>query len=234
MSHTRAPRLIRRLFRTAVLCAVLAVFVLLFWRMCSSGLPAEMKNLAINDRLREAYAQTGDKLILRHQKQDSITRAPESYGYFSVERCVFIPEAEQVQIVFRYNNSTLIHLAQDKELDAIPEKSGVWFDVTLVRTTDLTPDDPDDNSDPYTRREDRFHASGEPIRTETSLYTYFLYTFDGITVDDLTDGVFVDVYYLGDLDYSASPYGALCIYDSESEWVSDRLTAVDRRALAGS
>lgn len=233
MARTRGARLARNLFRTAVLCTVLAVFALLGWRMCSANLPDEMRNLSVNDRLRDAYASVGDRLILQHQKQEPITRARNNSGYFSVPRCVFIPEAGQVQVVFRYNNSTLTHLAEDKGLESVPDKSGVYFDVTLLRTSDLTPDNPDDNSDPATLSKERFYPSGEPIRTETSLYTYFLYTFDGVTVDDVTDGVFVDIYYLGDLNYDESPYGTLCIYDSGSAWISDRMTAADRRALAG-
>ena len=233
MAGTRTTRIVGRLFRAVAICLILAVFILLFWRMCSAGLPAAMRRLAVNDRLREAYATAGDALVLRHQEQDSITRAPHNSGYFSIPRVVFIPEAEQVQLVLRYNKSTLSHLAEDMGLDAVPDPSGSYFDVTLLRSTDLTPEDPDDDLDPATLSFTRFFPSGEPLRADTSLYTYLLYTFDGVTIEDLTVGIFADVYYLGDLDYEADPYGVLCLYDDESAWVTDRLTSADRRALRG-
>ena len=183
MSRTRMPRPLAVTFwilRAVVLSLILAVAIILIWRIGSSGNPKAVKYLSPNQTLREAYALHGDDLTLQYQKQASITRAKNNYGYFSVTQCVFIPEANQVQIVFRYNKSTLRHLAEDKGLDAVPEKSGTHFDVTLLQTTDLTPENKDDNLDPSTLSSNRYFASGEPVREETALYTYFRYTFDGV------------------------------------------------------
>ena len=231
MARERAPRIARRIFRFFLFALILGVNGIIFWRFCSASIPSAVKAVVPNEALASAYvAQDGDLTAYR-QEQASITRGTDNYGYFSVVQCVFFPEAEQVQIVFRYNKSTLRHLAEDKGLDAIPEKSGTHFDVTLLRTTDLTPEDKSDNLDPATLAQTRYFASGEPVRVETSLYTYFRYTFDGVTVAPDTDGVFVDVYWLGDLDYSAAAYGTLCIWDSDSENIPVKLTTADRKAL---
>ena len=236
MSHPRAPRAIGKIFRAILVCLILAVNVIVIWRMCSSGDPKAVRTVTPNEALISAYRATDGNLTAYRQEQATITRAVYNYGYFSVTRCVFFPEAHQVQLVVRYNKSTLRHLAEDKQLAEIPPKSGTHFDVTLVRTTDLTPDDPADNDDPLrpeTRSETRFSPSGEPVRVETSLYTYLRYTFDGVDVEPDTLGVLVDIYWLGDLDYSARPYGTLCVWDSESNNVPYRLTKADRRALGG-
>ena len=144
--------------------------------------------------------------------------------------CVFIPEASQVQIVFRYNNSTIRHLAADYGLNRIPDKSEELFDVTLLRTTDLTPSDTSDNGDPSTFSKDRIFPTS-CTRAETSLYTYCRFVFDGVTVASDTDGIFADVYYRGDIDYTKDAYGTLCLFASGDKWLDYTLSSGDRKAL---
>ena len=243
MSRPRAPRIAGKLFRAILLAIVFGVTGLAVWRACySAGEPKTIRVMTSNEVLAEAYRAADGDLNCYRQEQATITRAKENYGYFSVTRCVFIPEAKQVQLVFRYNNSTLRHLAEDKNLREVPAKAGTYFDVTLVKSADLTPDDPTDNLDPSTLALTRYAASGEPVRAQTALYTYFRYTFDGVDVDDLTVGVFADVYYLGDLStdettggfvYPETPYGVLCLWDNESENLPYALTKADRKAIEG-
>ena len=241
MARARAPRIAGRILRTILFAVVFGVTALAVWRACSSGDPKAVRVMVPNETLVEAYHAADGDLNCYRQEQATITRAKNNSGYFSVTRCVFIPEAKQVQIVFRYNNSTLRHLAEDKNLQDVPPKSGTYFDVTLVKSTDLTPDNPNDNLDRATLALTRYAASGEPVRVQTALYTYFRYTFDGVDVDDLTVGVFADVYYLGDLAadetggyaYPETPYGTLCLWDNESENLPYRLTKADRKALEG-
>ena len=227
MARARAPRVIGRILKTAVSAVIFAVCIIVVWRMCSSGDPKAIRTVTANETLVRVYREQGGKLTAYRQEQATITRAPESYGYFSVTRCVFFPEAKQVQLVVRYNKSTLKHLAEDKGLESVPPKDGTHFDVTLTRTTNLTPE----NSADDLNAETRFHAAGEPTRTETSLYTYLRYTFDGVEIEPDTVGVFVDIYWLGDLDYTARPYGVLCVWDNGSENIPYRLSKADRRAL---
>lgn len=184
------------------------------------------------ERLSAAYAQYGDELQLLYQDQASITRAENNYGYFSVTQCVFIPEAGQVQIVVRYNNSTIRHLKEDYALEEMPSREDTLFDVTLVKTTDLTPDDPDDNLDPAKLSRERYSPSEGTVRATTALYTYCRYVFEGVCVDDLTVGVFADIYYVEDIDYDREAYGTLCLYDNLSEWLEYDLTKADRESLA--
>ena len=209
----------------ALICGIL------IWRaFFSTRVPDSVDSLLPNATLHSAYLQYGDDLTLRYQEQASIIRGESNAGYFWVVSCVFIPEAEQVQIVFRYNNSTIDHLAEDYNLEAVPDKSEHLFDVTLVRTTDLTPDDASDNNDASTLAKQRFQPTGS-LRDETLLYTYYRYVFDGVTVEDLTDGIFVDVYYNGAINYEATAYGTLCIYSRGEEWKEYKPSRADRDAL---
>ena len=144
---------------------------------------------------------------------------------------MFIPEAEQVQIVFRYNNSTIRHLQQDYQLSSLPEKSAHLFDVTLVKTTDLTPNDHTDDLDESTLSSTRVQPTGELLRAETALYTYYRYVFDGVTVEDITDAVYIDIYYVDDIRYEDKPYGSLLIYAWDEEWIAYRPTRADLNAI---
>ena len=146
---------------------------------------------------------------------------------------IFIPQAEQVQLVFRYNNSTLKHLATDYDLPEMPDKSGHLFDVTLAITTDLTPESTADNVDPSTLSVTRYRANDAyTLREETQLYTYYRYVFDGIKMDELTVAVFADVYYVQDVNYENDAYGRLCLYSNDQAWLTYDLPSADRKKLA--
>lgn len=231
MKGYRTARRVGVAFRLIVTLLVFAVVGIVVWRVFfSTKIPKSVRYLQKNEVLSAAYAESGGELTFRRQEQASITRGEKNNGYFSVVDCVFIPEAAQVQIVFRYNNSTIRHLAADYELERIPDKADELFDVTLVRTTDLTPGDQSDNGDQSTLKTERIHATSA-IRAETSLYTFYRLVFDGVEIAVDTDGIFADVYYLGALDYDATPYGTLCLYASGDKWLDRPLSSGDRAAL---
>ena len=232
MERARAPRIVRRIFRFFLFALILGVNGIIFWRFCSAGNPKKVKYIQPNEVLASAYVAADGNLTDFRQVQATITRGAKNAGYFSVVQCVFFPDAGQVQLVFRYNKSTLRHLQEDKGLDTLPKKSGTHFVVSLLRTTDLTPKDKQDNNDPATLAETRYYASSDPAREETSLYTYFRYTFDGVWLEEDTDGVFVDVFWIGDLAQEDPPaYGTLCLWDSESENIPVKLSSSERKAI---
>lgn len=231
MKGYKTARRLGWLFRTVITLCIVAIIGLLVWRVFfSTSIPKEVRYLQANDRLTATYQASGGNLTFRYQNQASITRAEKNSGYFSVVDCVFIPEAEQVQLVFRYNNSTIQHLANDYALSKIPQKSETLFDVTVVRTTDLTPADKSDNLDPATLAIERIQPTSA-VRAETTLYTYYRLVFDGVTVQADTDGVLLDVYYLGDVDYSKAAYGTLCLCADGDKWLDKALSSKDRQAF---
>ena len=231
MTHGHNMRVFWRVVKWSISLLLVLICGILIWRMCSSGDPEQVKYLMGNEALYEAYEKHGDDLVLQYQNQDTITLAPHNRGYFSVTQYVFIPEAKQVQLVFRYNNSTIKHLAEDKGLAAVPDKSEELFDVTLVTTTDLTPDNREDNANTDALEMKRYTPSAA-TRAETSLYTYYRFVFDNIEITPEMLYVFADIYYEGDLNYEEPAYGTLCLYDDESPWVTYKLSHVERKMLA--
>ena len=210
-----------------LLCVICGILI---WRVFSSGDPKEIKYLMGNDALYEAYDKHGDDLVLQYQMQDTITTAEYNRGYFSVTQYVFIPEAKQVQLVFRYNNSTIKHLARDYGLAEIPDKSEELFDLTLVTTTDKTPNNREDNANTENLTMERYYPSAA-TRTETSLHTYYRFVFDNVEITPDMLFVFADIYYEGDLDYAKRPYGTLCLYDDQSPWEAYTLSRTERKML---
>lgn len=223
-------RVFWRVVKWSISLLLFLICGILIWRVCSSGDPEEVKYLMGNDALYEAYEEHGKDLILQYQMQDTITTAEYNRGYFSVTQYVFIPEAKQVQLVFRYNNSTIENLAKDYELAEIPDKSEELFDVTLVTTTDRTPDNREDNENIENLVMERYFPSAA-TRTETSLYTYYRFVFDNVEITPDMLYVFADIYYLGDLNYEERPLGTLCLYDDESPWVDYKLSSTERKML---
>ena len=138
MTNNHNMRLFGRVVKWSISLLLCLICGILVWRMCSSGDPEQVKYLMKNDVLCDAYEKHGDDLVLQYQMQDTITTAEYNRGYFSITQYVFIPEAKQVQLLFRYNNSTIKNLAKDYGLAAIPDKSEELFDLTLVTTIDLT------------------------------------------------------------------------------------------------
>ena len=230
MSNGHNMRVFWRVVKWSISLLLFLICGILIWRMCSSGDPEQVKYLMGNEALYEAYEKHGDDLVLQYQNQDTITTAERNRGYFSVTQYVFIPEAKQVQLVFRYNNSTIKHLAEDYGLAAVPDKSEELFDVTLVTTTDLTSDNRDDNANADALEMKRYTPSAA-TRAETSLYTYYRFVFDNIEITPDMLYVFADIYYEGDLNYEEPAYGTLCLYDDESPWVTYKLSRTERKML---
>ena len=230
MANTRTVRIVGRVVKSIFTALLFGVCGILVWRLFSSGDPDSVKFLKPNAMLLEAYEEHGDELILQYQYQDSITLAEYTRGYFSVTQYVFIPQAKQVQLVFRYNNSTIQHLAEDYGLSDVPSKEEHLFEVSLVTTTDLTPDNREDNAEASQLKMDRYIAS-DYHRDTTALYTYYRYVFDNVEITEDMLYVFADVYYTQDVNYEEHAYGTLCLYDDESEWVPYKMTSADVAAL---
>ena len=138
---------IGRLLKFLVFCIILTVCILLLWRVFSTSIPKEIEDMSSNGKLTAAYADKGEDLYVFEQIYDDITRAERNAGYFGVPEAHFIPAANQAQIVFRYNNSTVKALAEDYSLPSVPHRSEELFDVSMVLYIDLTPENKEDNYD---------------------------------------------------------------------------------------
>lgn len=214
--------IVKLFFRALFTLLVVAVFVVLFWRMSTSRVPEELLTLSPNAALLEAYETHGDGLQKLTQEQNSITRNEENYGYFTVSSAVFVPKAEQLQLLVRYNDSTLEALKKDYALDFLPETDKDWYDVTLLLAIDKTPENEEDNlvSDPESVELVRVKASEVVAREHHGRHSYRKLIFDGIDFDGALLAVYADFYYVGDIAYEGEgfdvytdkAYGTLCLY----------------------
>ena len=234
---TRAFRISGKIIKYLFILLIVAINVFLLWRIFSSSDPSSMNSLSPNESIVSAYERDGDLKGMFRQEQRSITSGEKNYGYFSVTKATFIPSANQIQIVVRYNNSTLRHTQEDFGLDSAPSRDDDVFDVSLFLVTDLTPDNPDDNltlSEESTK-EYRIHPSYTQ-KDQKNLYNFRLFVFDLGELDlasVLNDGtllaVYTDIYYSGALDYESTPYGTLCLYDYKTETIDVKLTSREKK-----
>ncbi len=231
-------RVVKYTVKAVGLILVFGTTLFFLWRIFSSGNPSSMKGLAVNAPLQAAWQaaeEAGQELTIYSQEQDHITRAGHNYGYFAVTDVKFIEEANQVQVLLRYNNSTIRHLKEDYKLPDTPARSEDLYDVTLYVAYDITPNDPSDNdgNDPASVRFVRYHATSHTA-AQKNLYNYRQFVFDGVDMtvtDNPVLAVYVDVYYKDDVDYTVDSYGTLIIYDYAAERIPYTLTKSDRKAL---
>jgi hypothetical protein len=231
-----------RLIKLAFSLLILFVFAILGWRLIQDRTPKELATLTPDEAVVRAYNENGGELTLLTQDQNTITRGTKNAGYFSVTEDVLIPDANQIQLLFRYNNSTVRALAKDYDLDEVPDRTSELYDVTVLLAIDLTPDDVSDNSgnDPKSVRFVRVHAKSMPMVETSKLYNYRRLVFDvGASGEDLRAlldsglllAVYADVYYNQAVNYDETPYGTLCLYDFKTDTETVELTKHDRRAL---
>ena len=250
MASSRALRITGRVIKYFVIISVFAVCIFMVWRAFFSDImPDSMNNLVANDGVRAAYAQNGNDLRIVYQDQINISSAEHNKGYFGIMRVDILPEANQIQIVFRYNNSTLSSVASDLGLSAVPSRDADVFDVSIVMSEDLTPEDSTDNAfndelHPDSVKQTRyFPTASYTVKDAKNMYNYRKLVFENIPVesidaDKLILALYVDIYFDADdgtaVDYSESSYGTLCIWDYKSQVRTRGLSDADRRSLSGS
>ncbi|MBQ8387485.1 MAG: hypothetical protein IJX46_00990 [Clostridia bacterium] len=248
MSSNRALRITGRVIKYLVIAAIFAVCIFMIWRAFFSDiLPDSMNNLVINDSNRAAFAQNGGDLRILYQEQITVSSADHNRGYFGIVKVDILPEANQIQLVFRYNNSTLSAVANDKGLSSVPSRDADIFDVSIVLSEDLTPEDSSDNAfndeqHPDSVKQTRYFPTASfTVKEQKNMYNYRKLVFDNVPVenidkDKLILALYVDIYYDGDedgvVDYSESSYGTLCIWDYKSQIRTRELTGADKKALA--
>ena len=239
--------ILKLFFKFLVLVVVLIVVGLFLWRFTVSRVPEEMKILSPNEALSSAYADKGEALTLMLQEQNTTTRAEKNYGYFTACDAVFIPDADQLQLLIRYNDSTLEATERDYGLaEGTLDPSEDWYDVTLLVMLDKTPENKEDNllKDLGEHRDAIGFARIQPTEVSGSmhsgLHSYRRLVFDGI---DPTDAevlaVFADFYFMEDIPYgdenfdvyTEEAYGALCLYAFTEESGERALTKKDIAAL---
>ena len=113
-------------FRGLCTLLILGVVGLIAWRIIDRSIvPSAVKTLTANEILCEAYTQNEKTLKMFFQEQNEYTQEDKNYGYFANSGTVFIDEADQVQFILRYNNSTLEYTAEDYRYYEVTDKEGM-------------------------------------------------------------------------------------------------------------
>jgi len=218
-------RIVGKTLKAIFWATIILINALLFWRIFSSGTPAKMKQVDVDNSLRSAYAayladESADKppfavyqrenkrRNITDEKADKETGFPGNYGYFALADQVIFPSARQVQVTFRYNLSTLSHLSEDYSLGFDPDPDLDWFDVSLRVVLKGSGEE-----------------EGETVRIPAvcvlsdrqNRYCYRRLVFRDLPDFDTISAIYVDFYYNDDADYELKPYGSLCIYSEEYE-----------------
>lgn len=230
--RAKITKKILRIVGWILFCSVLSV---LMWRMCSnSNDPKSVSTIMVNDKLANIYSVQKDSMEIYYQNLDKFNRDEESYGYFAITQSIIIPEAEQVQIVFRYNISTLEYLAKDfpSDFPEVPDRNEDLFDVTLVKVVDLTPENTEDNDNKDNLRFERYFST-DSVSDQTSRHNYTRLLFEDISCEDALTA-YVCIYYKGDLNYENAPLGNIPIYTSDKDQIRCKyiLTSDDKKAFA--
>ena len=236
-----ALKIAKRLVKALFYLFIAAITVFLLWRMLASSDPSSIKSLDPNEKLVDLYAEQGKKMEMFYQEQRNVTSGDDNYGYFMITQTAVIPDANQVQTVLKYNNSTLRHTAEDKGLDAVPSRDDEVYDVSLLLAIDLTPDEEEDNYGNDENSVKFVRCKGTVVASaQKNLYNFrrVVFQLDDAEIDikqligdKLLLAMYVDVYYVGDVNYENAAYGTLCIYDFKSENVKVKLEKDDIKAI---
>ena len=237
-------RIVGFIFKAICALMIAVVVGILAWRIVDRSItPKAVKTIIPNHKLCDVYEKNDGKLTLYCQENtNEYTQEDHNYGYFANAGTVFIDEADQVQFILRYNKSTLEHVAEDFKLSEIPSREINNFDVSLVIMYDLTPENDKDNDGktPEAVEYVRISPSGEELSYQKTLYNYHKYVFDGVEIafdeaeaDDRILAIYIDVYYVGELDYDERPLGTLLIYHYTYPNKEYTLTKNDIKAIEG-
>lgn len=238
---SRSLKIFWRLLKFAATALVAFVCIFLLWRVFSRGTPKELELLSVNEKIYDSYVENGGELEYFRQEHLTLT----SDGLFGVTDCIFIPDANQIQLVVRYNNSTLRALTEKYGLEAVPDREKNVFDVTLLLQTDLTPDNDTDNGGNIPEAVEYTRWHGKVYLSESkNLYNFRRIVFDldesvdeyGISLKELMENgtllaIYADFYYVEDIDYEATPYGTLFLYDYLAENDFEEISAKEKRAI---
>lgn len=232
-------RILGKVIKYSAIGLIVFINAFLLWRVFfSTNEPNAIKTIAPNDALSSAYesylANTDEKkkpFALYQAEKDNIgtnekwrypTDPPvgeikdNEYAQFFLTDVVFFPYANQMQIVMRYNKSSLGVLAKDYGLESVPQKSEEVFDISLIVSYK-----PDADSAVKTMR---IKATPGADAT-TALYSFRQYSFEDLPTFESINDVQVVIYYKGDVDYNERAYATIDVYDlalSVSEYQLDR------------
>ena len=243
MEKTIKSRAIKTVFKFLGLAFIVFVYALVLWRICSDGMPSSMKRLEATDALKKAYAEAEENaqsLNLFYQKQTDLTYGENNdgvniRGYFSIPKAAFCDAAQQLQLVLRYNNSTLKHVREDFQLESAPSGDADAFEVKIVVVYDMTPENTEDNllsEYPEGAVKEVEYDARQVASDKKNMYNYRKFVVDGVQVEGgelPVIAVYADIYYCGST--GGNPYASLCLYSYLDKNQAYKLSSAEIKSL---
>lgn len=197
---------------------ILFVYVILFVRMCAvDGIPEGFEDLKITSELIDIYNAEGGKDKFLYQSINKYNANEDSYGFFSVNKYVIIDGADQVQMIFKFNKSTLKYVAEEYGLKEIDREARDTFQLSLVVKNaigEIVPPETDESGFEVVpvdyndeRNEGKTYTLERLFPTSAEYlvegrYNYVKLTFDKVDFDnDRTLAIFLDINYKDDIRY---------------------------------
>ncbi|MBE6670138.1 MAG: hypothetical protein E7601_08040 [Ruminococcaceae bacterium] len=228
---------------------IIFVYGLLFVRMCSvDDIPDEFKNIYVNDALIELYNSEGGEEKFIFQTLTKYNTDEESYGYFSAASVMLAPEAGQVQVIIKYNISTLEKLKEDYKLSVSIDRNRTdTFEFSLVVKSAVEPiveGVPEGGETVDYNHESNYTLTRlYPVKTEflsAGRHNYIRCVFEGVDLDlEDTLGVFCDINYKDDIKYKQTDedgkplgsFASICVYNYTFRDKVYKFTDADIEAL---
>ena len=211
------------------LFVALIAFICLFlgWRMVFSKRPAkELRTLSDNAILSAAYEENGTITVMEQPEQVRYTEGEDNYADYHVGWCVFLEEADQVQLLFLYNNSTLRDVSEKLNISPALSRGEDVVGVELLVLVDVSPEGHE--GEPVI--EERVVRATSCEMGANRLYTFSRYTFDGVDISDDVKVVYLDIYYE---DGERTELGTMRLYHAESEAAYRSLSGKEETIIKG-
>lgn len=235
-----AYRFVKLSIKLLGIALVLFVYGLLFFRMCSlDSLPDNLNDLVITDGMKLAYQKDGGDGFI-YQRKDLFNTDKDTYGYFAVPSYVIVKGADEIQVVFRYNISTLEKVAEEFDLPEVPDRNTAdLFDLTLTlkhSVNDIKNTEEGEKTIDYDAPENHYLTLIKPDSVEfftDGKHNFVRCIFKNVGFDETnTLGVFLNVYYRDSVNYEETPYATVRLYHYTTTNKTYPLTKNDKKALA--
>ncbi len=207
---SKAGKVAKITFKVVILGISLFIYSFFIFRLCSTqDAPKSVSSIIWNEITRAAYQANPEEFqILSQEPSTFIT----DNGRFWISDVVYLPQAKQLQLTIKYNDSTLKYLKEalaKQQAEAETAETDNGKDVILPEI--VLPDEPFDYSI-LDNSGVRYHEYAS-ISDREQNYNYRRLVFENIEIPDHA-AFYVDMYYVGAIDYSAIPYGSLMAWNT--------------------
>ena len=204
---SKAKKIAKITFKTVILAISFFIYAFFIFRLCSTqDAPKSVSSIVWNETTRAAYAADPEGFQILSQEPSTIITDD---GRFWISNVVYLPQAKQLQLTIKYNDSTLKYLKQA----LANQQNHAQDDPAETVTVDviLLPDEAFDYSVLDNSR-NRYHEYTFTAAREQN-YNYRRLVFENITIPEHA-AFYIDMYYVGAIDYSAIPYGSLLAWNT--------------------